>query len=131
MTYFWFCCVTCPKIALSFVSSLVMPQFHILFHKDMTFKKQYILNINCVFWFSLYTLSETFIVRQIERSITINEHMSSCKVPVTMNKFSLKFNFLNRFLKKSQILIFKYGQWKMSCSMVLYDPTDKQTGRIQ
>jgi len=131
MTYFWFCCVTWPKIALSFVSSLVMPHFYKLFHIDITFKKQYIWNINCLFWFSLQSVYETFIVRQIERGITINEHMSSCKVPVPMNKFSLKLKFLNRFLKNSQILIFKYGQWKMSCSMVSNDPTDKQTGRIQ
>jgi len=91
------------------MSSLVMPQFHILVLKDIILKKIYILNVNCVFWFSLQTLSETFIVRQIERGISINEQMSSCKVPVTMNKFSIKFNFLNRFFKNSQILIFIYG----------------------
>jgi len=69
--------------------------------------------------------------KKIERGVIINEHRSSCKVTVTTNKFSLEFNFLNRFLKNSQILIFIYGHWMMSCSMVPNEPTDKQTGRIQ
>ena len=59
--------------------------------------------MNCVFWFSLQTLSELLIVRKIERDINLNKNKSSCKVPVTKDRFSLKFNFLNRFLK-----IFKY-----------------------
>jgi hypothetical protein len=62
--------------------------------------------MNCVFRFSLQTMSETFIVRNVEQDVTINEHRCSCKVPVTL-KQSLKFNFLNRHLKNSQILTFK------------------------
>jgi hypothetical protein len=47
--------------------------------------------------------------KKIERDI-INVHtcMSSCNVPVIINKFPLKFNFLNRFFKNSQIFISKY-----------------------
>jgi hypothetical protein len=52
--------------------------------------------------------------------------MSSYKVPVTKNKFTLKFNFLNRYFKNSQILIFMYGHRTMSCSMSSNEPTDKQ-----
>jgi hypothetical protein len=53
--------------------------------------------------------SETLIVRKGDRDI-INVHtsMSSCHVPVIINKFPLKFNFLNRFFKNSQIFISKY-----------------------
>jgi len=42
-----------------------------------------LLNIKCVFWFSLQHLSETFvIVRRNERDIIKNVYRSSCKVPV-------------------------------------------------
>jgi hypothetical protein len=41
-----------------------------------------LLNIKCVFWFSLKLLSETFfILRRIERDMIINVYRSSCKVP--------------------------------------------------
>jgi hypothetical protein len=44
-----------------------------------------LLNIQCVFWFSLQLLSETFlIIRRIQRDIVINAHRSSCEVHVIL-----------------------------------------------
>ena len=43
------------------------------------------MNIKCVFWFALTTLSETFIiVRRTETDMTKNLHWFSCKVPVIL-----------------------------------------------
>jgi len=42
-----------------------------------------LLNIKCVFWFSLQLLSETFLIlRRIQRDVIITAHMSSCTEPV-------------------------------------------------
>ena len=47
-----------------------------------------LLNIKCVFWFSLQMLSETFLIlRRIHGDIIINVHRSSCKVPVMHDRF--------------------------------------------
>ena len=44
-----------------------------------------LLNIKCVFWFSLQLLSEKFrIVRRIQRDITINVHRSLFKIPIVV-----------------------------------------------
>jgi hypothetical protein len=41
-----------------------------------------LLNIKCLFWFSLQLLSETFLIlRRIERVLIKNAYWSSCKVP--------------------------------------------------
>jgi len=71
----------CPKIALSTATCLAMPYFHTLYHKGTIFKK--LLNIKCLFWFSLQTLPEKFIARRIEQDI-INMYKSSCKVTVIL-----------------------------------------------
>jgi hypothetical protein len=48
-----------------------------------------LLNIKCVFWFSLQLLSETFlIIRIIQPDIIINVHRSSCKVPLLLSDFN-------------------------------------------
>jgi len=42
----------------------------------------------CVFWFYVQLLSETILIwRRIQRDTTINVHMSSCKVFVTLIRF--------------------------------------------
>jgi len=44
-----------------------------------------LLNIKCAFWFSLQRLSEIFLVlSRIQRSITVNVHTSSCRIPVIL-----------------------------------------------
>ena len=99
-------------------------------HKG-TFSKQ-LLNIRCVFGFSLRTLTEAFNVRWTERDIIINEHKYSCKVPVIIATISLKLNFLNRFSKNTQALTFEiFVQCELSCSMLTNGPTDTHTRRNQ
>jgi predicted DNA-binding protein (MmcQ/YjbR family) len=47
----------------------------------MIFEKE-LLNIKCVFWFSLRLLSKTFLIlKRIQRDIVINVKTSPCKVP--------------------------------------------------
>ena len=64
--------------------------YHIFPHylKNGMIFEQKLLNIKCVFWFSLQILSETFfIIRSVQRDIVINAHSSSCKVPVILVRF--------------------------------------------
>jgi hypothetical protein len=47
-----------------------------------------LLNIKCVFWYSLQLLSEIFLIlRRIQRDIAINVRLSSCKIPVILVRF--------------------------------------------
>ena len=87
------------RIALKSMIFLAMSYFYTLPHKG-TFKKK--LNMKHVFWFSLLSSAESFIVRRVERHIIRNEHMSSCKVTVIIVRFTLKLNFHNRFLTVSR-----------------------------
>ena len=113
-------------IALSSLTCQAMPYFHILSHKG-TFTKT-LLNIKCVFWFSLQPLTEAFIVRQTERDIIINEHTPSCKLADILVSYSLKLNFLYRRLTISQVLIIKkFFHWEPSRSMLKNTTTDTET----
>jgi hypothetical protein len=50
-------------------------------------------------------MSEIFLIlRKIQRNITINVHMSSCKVPIMLVRFQRNLNFLINFSKNTQIL---------------------------
>ena len=74
-----------------------------------------LLNIKCVFWFSLQILSETFLIlRRIQCDIIINVYRSSCKVPVILVRIEWKLKFLN--VLKYQIS-WKSVQWEPSSSM--------------
>jgi hypothetical protein len=87
--------------------------------------------INCYkrVWFSLLSLTESLIVRRVERDIIINEQMSSCKATVIIVRFSLTLKFLNRFLTNLHEIIFeKSVQSETNCSMLTKGPTGKQTG---
>jgi len=47
-----------------------------------------LLNINCVFRFSLQRFSDTFLIlRRIQRDIIINVHRSACKVLLVLVRF--------------------------------------------
>ena len=48
-----------------------------------------LLNLKCVFWFSLQLLSKTFLIlRKIQRYIIISVHTYSCTVPVILTYFN-------------------------------------------
>jgi hypothetical protein len=74
------------RIILSSVACLALPYFSTLSHKRHDFRKN-LLNIECVFRFSLQLLSEIFLIlRRIERDI-INVHRSSCNISVIFVRF--------------------------------------------
>jgi hypothetical protein len=63
-----------------------------------------LLNIKCVFWFTLQRLSEIFLVlRRTERDIIINVQRSLCKVPVILVTCYCNLNSLYRFSTDIQI----------------------------
>ena len=78
------------RMRCSMLSSVVcpaVPSFSTLSHKQHDFRKM-LLNIKCVFGFSVQLLSETYIIVGItERDIVVNVHRSSCKVPVVLLRF--------------------------------------------
>jgi hypothetical protein len=60
-----------------------------------------LLNIKCVFWFSVQLLSETFLIlRRIQRDIIINVHRSLCKLPLLLSDFNETWIFSTDFRKK-------------------------------
>jgi len=71
--------VACPAV----------PHFSTFSHKRHDFSgKPPLLNILCVFWFSLQLSFEKFLIqRRTERGITINIYGYSCKVPVILVRF--------------------------------------------
>jgi len=59
-----------------------------------------------VFSFSLQSLFETFLIlRRNERDVTKYVHRSSCKEIVILVGLRWNFNFLGKFLQKSQISV--------------------------
>jgi transglutaminase/protease-like cytokinesis protein 3 len=72
---------------LSSAASLVPPNYSTFSHKRHDFQKKKLLNIKCVFLFSLRLLFETvLILRRIQLQIVTNVKTSSCKL------FLLDFN---------------------------------------
>ena len=108
---FWACVCSlaypaCKAHAPYYILICVLSGFIILFHiisQTVWFSKKKLLNIKCVFWFSLQLLLETFLVlRRIQRDIAINVKTSSCKLPVNLVRFLWNFNFLDRFSKEKK-----------------------------
>ena len=78
-----------------------------------------LLGIECVLWFPLQYLSETYlIVRRIQRPIIISIHMFHVKYPLFLSDFKQIWILLKEFWK---ILIYQISwrsvQWKQTCSM--------------
>jgi len=85
-----------------------------------TILKKTLLNIKCVFWFSLQLLSETFLIlRRTERHMIISVCRSSCKVPVILVRFNetgILYIDFRRVLKYQ--ISWKSIHLEPSCSML-------------
>jgi hypothetical protein len=91
------------RIILPSVACLAVPYFYTLSHKRHDFWKK-LLNIKCVFWFSVQLLSETFLIlRRIQRDIIINIHRSLRKVPLLLSDFNETWVFSRHSKKSSNI----------------------------
>jgi len=85
---------------LSSVTCLTLPYFSTFSPKRQDFRGGKLLNIKCVFWFSVQLVSETFIIlTRNERDITINVHTglyvkyhwSSSKLPLVFMQYTIGF----------------------------------------
>jgi hypothetical protein len=80
-----------------------------------------LLNVKCVFWFSLQLLSTTLpTVRRTELNTVTNEQMSSHKIPIIiLVRLEWNSNFLNQFLKNilKYEISWKPVKWQSICSM--------------
>jgi len=62
-----------------------------------------LLNVKCVFWFSLQFASETFlIVQRIQRDVIIKVHTFSCKVPHYACHILMELEFSQQIFKISK-----------------------------
>ena len=92
---FWVCVCSlgypsmqCACAILSSVACPALQYFSTLCHKRRDFRKS-LPNTNCVFWFYVQLLFETFlIVRRTERDMITNVYRSSCKVPLCWSDFN-------------------------------------------
>ena len=63
-----------------------------------------LLNIKCVFWFSVQFSSQIFLILwNIQRDTLINVLRASCKLPIILFKCYWKLNFLERLSKHTEI----------------------------
>ena len=83
-----------------------------------------LLNIKCVFWFSLQLLSETFLILKIIQEDIINVHRASRKVPVILVRF-WSWIFSTDFEKYANIKVRENSS--IGCRVVLCGRTDGQT----
>jgi hypothetical protein len=77
--------------------------FHIILQTARISKKKVIEHKMCVLIFSTTLAEIFFIIRKIKQDLIINLHTYSWQVPVTLVRFELNLNFLDRFSKHIQI----------------------------
>jgi len=75
------------RTVLPSVSSLALPYFFHIVSKTVRFFGNELLNIRCVFLFSLQILLETFLILRTIKRDDINVHTSSRKAPVILARF--------------------------------------------
>jgi len=78
-----------PCSMLSSMACPALQYFSTLSHNRTIFEKRKLLNIKCVFLFSVQLLSETFpILRRNELDMTVNVYWYACKVPGLLSAFN-------------------------------------------
>jgi hypothetical protein len=85
----WNLCAPCCDVICGFCFRHIFSTSH---------KREKLLKIKCVFWFSPQLLSKTFlIIRRMWRHIVINVKTSWCKLSVIRVGFEFNMKFLDRF----------------------------------
>ena len=112
-TYLWIChvtSVTVEKEPRIFCFSTLSQSRH-------DFRKQ-LLNIKCVFWFSLQLLSEIFLIlRRVQSFIIVNVRSSACIVPANLVRFNQTWILWTDFRTTPRYHIeWKFVQWEPGCS---------------
>jgi hypothetical protein len=109
-------CMICPTV--QYLSTLSRKQHGF---------REMLLNINCVFRFSLQRLSETFFsLRGTERDMIKNVYWSPCEVPLFFTDFNENWIFSTGYRKILRYIIYwKSVQWEPNCSM----RTDRRTNK--
>ena len=81
-------------------------------------------------WYSLQLLSETFLIlRRVEWVIVINVLRSACKISVVIVRFYWNLNFIDRFLKNTEISNLVKICWVQAELFHGNRCTDRQTDR--
>ena len=103
-------CTSC--IILSRVVCVALQYFSTLLHKQHYFWK--LLNIKCVFWFSLQLLSETLLIlRRLEQ-----DNINVLKALLFLSDFNKTSIFSKDFHKTPKHQIpWEFVQWELSCFM--------------
>jgi hypothetical protein len=100
------CGLTYPacRVYAPYYSNLWPIWLHHLFQdyliKATIFWKKKLLNIKCVFWFSVQLLSETFLILKTIQWYRHKRKKHSCKVPFILVTFLSNLNFFDIFSKK-------------------------------
>jgi hypothetical protein len=116
------------RVILSSVTCPALPYLSTFSHKRQEFRKK--MNTKCVFLLSPKILSETILIlRIIQQGIIINVLGSSCKVTVTLVRFSGNLDFLDRFSKNTEISNFRLKNTFSEGQVVPCERTDGQTYR--
>ena len=81
------------------VACLALTHFSTLSHK-----RHDIINIKCVFWFSLQQLAEIFLIlNRTQRDTIITVKSPSCELPVILVRFWSNLKFRDSFEKQSNV----------------------------
>ena len=77
------------SVILSSVGCLALPLLCTLSHKPHDFRGKKLLNMECLFWFSVQSLSAIFLIlRRIQRDNIVSTRTFSCRVPDFLSDFN-------------------------------------------
>jgi hypothetical protein len=100
---------------------------------NVTILKKRLLNLKCVYLFSLQIMPETFLIlRKIGHYVIVNVNWSSYKVPINILRFYWNLNFLDRFSEKlNHQISWKSVHWEQSCFRQIDTILERQTDRTK